>query len=83
MKFEENVEEGGVRWSKPHVATLCLHSVTQLRSYIENGAVLLDMLAENVGDILDLVIENWVQAGSVLSSQATIQVLYKFTTLSS
>jgi sodium bicarbonate transporter 10 len=25
VKFEEDVEEGGNRWSKPHVATLSLH----------------------------------------------------------
>ena len=32
VKFEEDVEEGGNRWSKPHVATLSLHSLFQLRS---------------------------------------------------
>ncbi len=27
IKFEEDVEDGGERWSKPHVATLSLHSL--------------------------------------------------------
>lgn len=31
IKFEEDVEEGGNRWSKPHVATLSLHSLFELR----------------------------------------------------
>src|SRR5579883_2488450 len=29
LKFEEDVEHGG-RWSKPHVATLSLHSLLEL-----------------------------------------------------
>jgi hypothetical protein len=41
LKFEEDVENGG-RWSKPHVATLSLHSLFELRSCLTNGAVLLD-----------------------------------------
>ncbi|XP_023335287.1 electroneutral sodium bicarbonate exchanger 1 [Eurytemora carolleeae] len=37
VKFEEDVEEGGNRWSKPHVATLSLHSLFELRSFLLNG----------------------------------------------
>ena len=48
LKFEEDVEEGGDRWSKPHVATLSLYSVFELRSCIVNGTVLLDMHARNL-----------------------------------
>ena len=46
IKFEEDVEEGGERWSKPHVATLSLHSLFELRACIHNGTVLLDMDAQ-------------------------------------
>lgn len=42
IKFEEDVEEGGNRWSKPFVATLALHSLMELKSYISHGAVILD-----------------------------------------
>merc|ERR1712036_199140 len=42
VKFEEEVEEGGNRWSKPHVATLSLHSLFELRSLLLNGTVTLD-----------------------------------------
>uniref|UniRef100_A0A8D0H926 Anion exchange protein n=1 Tax=Sphenodon punctatus TaxID=8508 RepID=A0A8D0H926_SPHPU len=33
IKFEEKVEEGGERWSKPHVTTLSLHSLFELRTF--------------------------------------------------
>jgi hypothetical protein len=42
IKFEEDVEEGGERWSKPHVATLSLHSLFELRCGLLNGTVMLD-----------------------------------------
>jgi len=51
IKFEEDVEEGGERWSKPHVATLSLHSLFELRKGILSGTVLLDMAAENITQI--------------------------------
>ncbi|KAK7940392.1 hypothetical protein WMY93_003718 [Mugilogobius chulae] len=38
LKFEEDVEDGGERWSKPYVATLSLHSLFELRSCLINGA---------------------------------------------
>ena len=43
VKFEEKVEEGGERWSKPHVSTLTLHSLFELRTCIQTGSVLLDL----------------------------------------
>lgn len=51
LKFEEDVEDGGERWSKPYVATLSLHSLFELRSCILNGTVLLDMKADSIVDI--------------------------------
>ncbi|CAH1961217.1 unnamed protein product [Acanthoscelides obtectus] len=58
IKFEEDVEEGGNRWSKPHVATLSLHSLFELRSLILSGSVILDMEAITVEQIADLVLDN-------------------------
>ena len=43
------MEEGGERWSKPHVASLALHSLFELRSGLTSGAVMLDMDAQNIG----------------------------------
>lgn len=51
LKFEEDVEDGGERWSKPYVATLSLHSLFELRSCIINGSVLLDMHATCIEEI--------------------------------
>ncbi|KAG9349224.1 hypothetical protein JZ751_027667, partial [Albula glossodonta] len=51
LKFEEDVEDGGERWSKPYVATLFLHSLFELRSCILNGIVLLDMKASSLEDV--------------------------------
>ncbi|NXQ13449.1 S4A8 protein, partial [Peucedramus taeniatus] len=56
LKFEEDVEDGGERWSKPYVATLSLHSLFELRSCIINGTVLLDVHATSVEDIADLIL---------------------------
>ena len=51
LKFEEDVEDGGERWSKPYVATLSLHSLFELRSCLINGTVLLDMRANSIEEI--------------------------------
>lgn len=51
LKFEEEVENGG-RWSKPHVATLSLHSLFELRSCLLNGAILLDFPGEDLPSII-------------------------------
>lgn len=63
IKFEEDVEEGGNRWSKPHVATLSLHSLFELRSLLLNGTVMLDMEASNLEQIADLVLDNMIGKG--------------------
>ena len=51
MKFEEDVEEGGERWSKPFVATLCLHSLLDVRKCLVSGSVLLDSDAQNLDQV--------------------------------
>ncbi|XP_076245517.1 na[+]-driven anion exchanger 1 isoform X7 [Calliopsis andreniformis] len=65
IKFEEDVEEGGNRWSKPHVATLSLHSLFELRSLLLNGTVMLDMEAASLEQIADLVLDNMINQGSL------------------
>ncbi|KAA0203371.1 hypothetical protein HAZT_HAZT005525 [Hyalella azteca] len=57
VKFEEDVEEGGERWSKPHVATLSLHALFELRSFLMKGVVLLDMDAISIEQVAELAIE--------------------------
>jgi sodium bicarbonate transporter 10 len=52
VKFEEDVEEGGNRWSKPHVATLSLHALFQLRSCLLNGVVMIDLEADSMPSLI-------------------------------
>ncbi|XP_042278619.1 sodium bicarbonate cotransporter 3 isoform X4 [Thunnus maccoyii] len=65
LKFEEDVEDGGERWSKPYVATLSLHSLFELRSCIMNGTVLLDMRANTIEEIADMVIDSMLASGQM------------------
>uniref|UniRef100_A0A8C6MW98 Anion exchange protein n=1 Tax=Mus spicilegus TaxID=10103 RepID=A0A8C6MW98_MUSSI len=65
LKFEEDVEDGGERWSKPYVATLSLHSLFELRSCILNGTVLLDMHANTIEEIADMVLDQQVSSGQL------------------
>nr|XP_046274600.1 sodium bicarbonate cotransporter 3-like isoform X4 [Scatophagus argus] len=65
LKFEEDVEDGGERWSKPYVATLSLHSLFELRSSILNGTVMLDMRANSIEEIADMVIDSMVASGQL------------------
>ncbi|KFU94381.1 Electrogenic sodium bicarbonate cotransporter 4, partial [Chaetura pelagica] len=63
IKFEEKVEEGGERWSKPHVSTLSLHSLFELRTCLQTGTVLLDLDGYSLPQIIDDVIEKQVEDG--------------------
>ncbi|XP_073474322.1 electrogenic sodium bicarbonate cotransporter 4 isoform X1 [Aquarana catesbeiana] len=63
IKFEEKVEEGGERWSKPHVSTLSLHSLFELRTCLQTGTVLLDLDGYSLPQIVDDIIEKQVEDG--------------------
>uniref|UniRef100_A0A8C1N7A3 Anion exchange protein n=1 Tax=Cyprinus carpio TaxID=7962 RepID=A0A8C1N7A3_CYPCA len=63
LKFEEDVEDGGERWSKPYVATLSLHSLFELRSCIINGTVMLDMRASSLEEVAEMVLDQQEVAG--------------------
>ncbi|KAI1885600.1 hypothetical protein AGOR_G00205490 [Albula goreensis] len=65
LKFEEDVEDGSERWSKPYVATLSLHSLFELRSCILNGTVMLDMRANTIEEIADMIIDSMVASGQL------------------
>lgn len=68
LKFEEDVEDGGERWSKPYVATLSLHSLFELRSCIMNGTVMLDMRANSLEEIAGKHSEGAAKWGNQWSS---------------
>ncbi|KFR11419.1 Electrogenic sodium bicarbonate cotransporter 1, partial [Opisthocomus hoazin] len=76
IKFEEKVEQGGERWSKPHVATLSLHSLFELRTCIEKGSIMLDMEASifvNPDD--EMIVDNHIETG-LLKSELKDKVTY-------
>ncbi|XP_073429801.1 anion exchange protein 4 isoform X3 [Dendrobates tinctorius] len=53
IRFEEKTEDGGERWSKPHVTTLSLHSLFELRTCFERGIISLDVENNTFKDIVE------------------------------
>ncbi|TNM89386.1 hypothetical protein fugu_003620 [Takifugu bimaculatus] len=75
IKFEEKVEKGGERWSKPHVATLSLHSLFELRKCIEKGTIMLDMEASTLPQVVELITDNQIEIGQ-LKADLRDKVMY-------
>uniref|UniRef100_A0A803Y5I0 Anion exchange protein n=1 Tax=Meleagris gallopavo TaxID=9103 RepID=A0A803Y5I0_MELGA len=63
IKFEEKVEEGGERWSKPHVSTLSLHSLFELRTCLQTGTVLLDLDGYSLPQIIGMSLQKQIEDG--------------------
>lgn len=57
IKYEEDVEEGADRWGRPHVAPLSFHSLLNLRLFLEQGVVLLDLEERDFPGVAYKVIE--------------------------
>ncbi|XP_034458616.1 electrogenic sodium bicarbonate cotransporter 4 isoform X4 [Hippoglossus hippoglossus] len=66
VKFEEKVEEGGERWSKPHVSTLTLHSLFELRTCLQTGSILLDLEGYSLPQIVDEIVDRQIADGLIL-----------------
>ncbi|XP_032433753.1 electrogenic sodium bicarbonate cotransporter 1 isoform X3 [Xiphophorus hellerii] len=75
IKFEEKVEKGGERWSKPHVATLSLHSLLELRTCIEKGTIMLDMEASTLPQVVEMITDNQIEIGQ-LKADLKDKVMY-------
>uniref|UniRef100_A0A8C6V446 Anion exchange protein n=1 Tax=Neogobius melanostomus TaxID=47308 RepID=A0A8C6V446_9GOBI len=65
IKFEEKVEKGGERWSKPHVATLSLHSLMELKTCIEKGTILLDLEATTLPQVVEVITDSQIECGQL------------------
>ncbi|XP_064163641.1 electrogenic sodium bicarbonate cotransporter 4-like isoform X4 [Anguilla rostrata] len=65
VKFEEKVEEGGERWSKPHVSTLSLHSLFELRTCLQTGTIMLDLEGYSLPQIVEEIVEKQVEDGLI------------------
>ncbi|NWV73187.1 S4A4 protein, partial [Dasyornis broadbenti] len=61
IKFEEKVEDGGERWSTPHVPALPLHSLFQLRTCLQKGVMLLDLDATSFKEIIDKALSGQIE----------------------
>ncbi|XP_051625341.1 electrogenic sodium bicarbonate cotransporter 1 isoform X3 [Manacus candei] len=80
IKFEEKVEQGGERWSKPHVATLSLHSLFELRTCIEKGSIMLDLEASSLPQVVEMIVDNQIETGLLkpeLKDKVTYTLLRK------
>ncbi|XP_041816371.1 electrogenic sodium bicarbonate cotransporter 1-like [Chelmon rostratus] len=75
IKFEEKVEKGGERWSKPHVATLSLHSLMELKTCIEKGTIMLDLEASTLPQVVEMITDSQIEAGQ-LKADLKEKVMY-------
>ncbi|XP_042176133.1 solute carrier family 4 member 4a isoform X1 [Oncorhynchus tshawytscha] len=75
IKFEEKVEKGGERWSKPHVATLSLHSLMELRTCIEKGTIMLELEAFTLPQVVELITNSQIDSG-LLKAELKDKVTY-------
>ncbi|KAK1792385.1 hypothetical protein P4O66_012330, partial [Electrophorus voltai] len=75
IKFEEKVEKGGERWSKPHVATLSLHSLFELRTCIEKGTIMLDLEATTLPQAVEMITDSQIETG-LLKADLKDKVMY-------
>uniref|UniRef100_A0A8C5EZL6 Anion exchange protein n=1 Tax=Gouania willdenowi TaxID=441366 RepID=A0A8C5EZL6_GOUWI len=65
VKFEEKVEEGGERWSKPHVSTLTLHSLFELRTCLQTGSIMLDLEGYSLPQIVEEIVDGQIADGLI------------------
>ncbi|XP_064867373.1 solute carrier family 4 member 4a isoform X3 [Oncorhynchus nerka] len=75
IKFEEKVEKGGERWSKPHVATLSLHSLMELRTCIEKGTIMLELEAFTLPQVVEFITNSQIESG-LLKAELKDKVTY-------
>ncbi|KAH9425947.1 Sodium bicarbonate cotransporter 3 [Dermatophagoides pteronyssinus] len=53
VKYEENVEANGSRWSKPYVSTVNVAAFQELRDSFRNGVVIFDSQSESLNQLVD------------------------------
>jgi len=75
VKFQENVEDGGKRWSKPHVPSCSFSVFSGIRDRLEHGPVLLNAMGSDINSIVDEVM-NTEEAN--LDSQQKDKILELF-----
>ena len=58
LTFEEDVEEDGVCWSRPHVATLSFHHIFLLRKILGSSVCMFGRHANSLNEILELLYDS-------------------------
>ena len=53
IKFEENVDQGGSRWSKAHVGTISISVMKKVRAMLQTAHFFFDERHENLHDIIE------------------------------
>jgi sodium bicarbonate cotransporter 4 len=51
------VEEGGTRWSKPHITMLSIPALLQLRNCLKKGTLMLDVEASSWDEIVKQMLD--------------------------
>ncbi|CAG2204037.1 Electrogenic sodium bicarbonate cotransporter 4,Electrogenic sodium bicarbonate cotransporter 1,Sodium-driven chloride bicarbonate exchanger,Sodium bicarbonate cotransporter 3,Electroneutral sodium bicarbonate exchanger 1 [Mytilus edulis] len=55
VKYEEDVEENGKRWSKPHVSAVTLHYLLELKTQMSTGAIILEADVRSMHELAELI----------------------------
>ncbi|XP_059090863.1 electroneutral sodium bicarbonate exchanger 1-like isoform X1 [Tigriopus californicus] len=74
VKFEENVEIGGNRWSKPHVGTISLKALLHLRNILTSCPIQMDLEASNLAEVTSMLVANLARKGHL---RPELQVIVK------
>lgn len=67
IRYEEAVEEGGQRWSKPHVASLQMEALQDLQNILSTCPIILDSKSKTMADIAEEVTDAWTKQRSIYS----------------
>ncbi|XP_045177486.2 electrogenic sodium bicarbonate cotransporter 1-like isoform X5 [Mercenaria mercenaria] len=79
IRYEEAVEEGGQRWSKPHVASLMMEALQDLQNILSTCPVILDSSARTMADLAEEITNAWTKDRAIMSilKDKLISVLLK------
>ncbi|XP_040298638.1 anion exchange protein 4 [Bufo bufo] len=69
IKFEEKTEDGGERWSKPHVTTLTLHSLFELRTCFQRGTISLDIENNTFKEIIEHILKKRISSDRTIEEE--------------
>nr|CAD2138091.1 unnamed protein product [Meloidogyne enterolobii] len=70
IKYEQCIEGGGTRFSRPYITLLSIAAIMQVKNCLRRGLVLLDSSANTFVRVCDQLIEQWVIHGQLGSDEA-------------